>query len=195
MFDLEKIQAAVAPAEVVYAHETGSRTYATNPHDEDYVVVVDGWDKEYQYLTIDGADYFIHSRELFLRKCRVEAGSMLDIYAIAQTLGEPVYGEIAMPRYDFMAYIVEAVRAVLVHGEKSYFNPLVVVRNGETGERCCSKAMVWAYMVYYAALNGAPTYTAEQKAVMQQCHDYQLPYANAAILQGDLQRTLGELTQ
>lgn len=191
MFNFEKLQNEIKPAKIIYAHTTGATLYSTNPRDEDFVVVVDNWDQNYRLIAIDGVDYFVHSRALFEKKCRVEAGTKLDLYAIGYSVGETVYGEPPLGQYDFLQYKERAVKAVLKYGQENFFNPHV--KTVINGTRYCGKQLAWAYMVFFAIQNNSAKFTSEQKAILQKCHDRILPYENAVQLQENLQQMLEAL--
>lgn len=173
--NIENLKQAIGDFNILMVQETGSVLFSQNPRDEDYVVVIENWDKDYKLLYIDGCDCFCHSLDLFEKKCKIQANSVLDIYAIGYEVGTVVYGEKPIQNYSWYDYRFPAIQAILSYGATSFFSPYAVVR-GANGLRVCGKSMCWALLAYFAIVNGSFDFTPAQKEVLQLCHDKQLPY-------------------
>lgn len=182
---IEKIQQAIGDFKIICVYKTGSQLFCENCKDLDYTVVVGNWDKDFKAYNIDGVDYFCYSVAEFEKKIKMTSGRMSDLYAVETYLYEPVYGINPIPNYNWADYKDKSIETVLRCGEMNYFNPNVVCTN-DNGEVVCSKTMCWALAIMYVIENGQPVFNAEQKAILQQCHDLMLTRNYSDLLQNEI---------
>ena len=189
---IEKLGEKIGGAQIVFACQTGSKVFCDNNNDADYLVVLSNWDKDFSSVNIDGEDYYLYSTSQFEKMATLQSGKYYDIYAIALLLGEPIYGTNPISGYNWFDYKKRAVNAVLRYGEVNYFSPFVKARNANK-ENVCPKSMCWALATYFAITNNSKTFIAEQKAVLQQCHNLQLPRTYAVTLEQQVKALHGAL--
>lgn len=191
MINIIKLQEFIGKYKIVLIQETGSSLFSDSPKDEDYVVVIENWDKDYALFNYENCDYFCHSFSLFEKKCKLEAGSFLDIYAITYQLGRILYGNKPIIDYDWLKNNKKAIKITLEYGEKSFFSPFTICRNS-LGELVCSKTMCWGLITYFIVQNKGYFLTESQKKLLQSCHNKQLPRSYADSLKQNLLDLLNE---
>lgn len=176
---IDELKEVVGASEVLFAMTTGSRLYgATNPHDDDLLVVVDKRAKHFPKL--EGKDAFVYTVDEFKKSLTEPIYSPLDELcnylnnqaAIEDIRRSVLYGESPCKNISLYDSPKEVFERVIKFGDKNFFNPCV--RN-KRGMRGCSKLMSWALWYYYAFENGSLELTKEQQNTIQLCHDGNLP--------------------
>lgn len=189
----EQIQAIIgAEWEIIFACKTGSQLFCSNPHDEDIMVVIKDYPFEYKKYNVDGTDLFCQSFEAFYKKATF-CSTYPSLYALTWQFAKQgdtlICGEFPLQDWDWYDWKKQALDEALRLGNQKYFHSRIYGADGKS----CSKGMVWALAIYYAIVNGNLNYTAEQRELMQKCHDFQLPKDYAYTLQEQmltLQKTL-----
>lgn len=180
--------------EILFACQTGSQLFCSNPHDEDIMVVIKDYPHEYKKYNVDGTDLFCQSYDAFFKKATF-CSTFPSLYALTWQFAKQgdtlICGEFPLKDWDWFDWQRQAVAEALSEGEKRYFHERIYGRDGVH----CSKGMVWALAIYYAVKNGNLNYTPEQRETMQKCHDCELPKEQAYILQEQLRQLLQELDE
>ena len=189
----EQIQQTIgAEWEIIFACKTGSQLFCSNPHDEDIMVVIKDYPYEYKKYNVDGTDLFCQSFEAFYKKATF-CSTYPSLYALTWQFAKQgdtlVCGEFPLLEWDWFDWKRQAVAEAIEEGNKRYFHPRIYGRDGVH----CSKGMVWALAIYYAVKNGNLNYTAEQRDIMQKCHDCELEKENAYTLKARMEQLLKEL--
>lgn len=179
---LEQLKSKLGNPNIVFVCQTGSTLFCENCHDLDYIAVLENWDKTFSHESIDGEEYYCYSLSEFEKFAKLETGTFKDLYALALLFNKTEYGTNPLLGYNWFKYQNKALETVLKCGKVNYFNKYLYLRN-ENGEKVCPKTMCWALATFYVIINQSATFTAEQKQVLQLCHDKQLPIKFAETLE------------
>lgn len=179
---INTIKNLIGNYQILFICKTGSQIFCDNCNDKDYLVVVKDFEYAYKKFNKDNVDYFCYSLAEFNKLARMELNDQRDVYAVELLLNDVVYGENPIYKYDWFDYQKRAIEVALKRGETGPFNPRV--RHIKGG---CSKQMVWQLAIYFAIKNQSTLFTAEQRELLQKCHDGELPVSYAEELKTNLE--------
>ena len=91
--------------------------------------------------------------------------------------------------YDWFEYQYKTLLHAYDRGIHTYLNTDILA---ERKIQYCSKTMTLALLIYYTILNRSFTITDEQRAIVQRCHDKQLPLLYAVELRENMKKILQE---
>lgn len=182
---IDTVKSFIGDYEILYVVLTGSELFCENCKDKDYLVVVKDYEYPYKKFNKDNVDYFCYSLEEFEKLARMELRNYRDVYAIELLLNNSVYGKNPIAKYNWFDYQKKALEVALREGKKSCFCKQVRHVNGG-----CSKQMVWQLAIYFAIKNQSANFPAEQRELLQKCHDGELPVSYAEELKNNIENLI-----
>lgn len=147
--------------------KTGSQLFCFNCKDVDYLILTNSQlANRIHYINELKADCFIRSidefkAEILDNKWRYKLCACLAYLNIENV----VYGELPPLETDIFSqeYLHKILTIEYEYAQKTYF------------VRYPLKSMVWGLAIYYAIVNNSFEFTDEQKTILQQAHDLELP--------------------
>ena len=152
---------------VVCIIKTGSQLFCANCKDSDYLIITKEFPLVRAYHINElKADCFLRSIDEFKAEITDDKWRYKLCACLAyQNPENVVYGELPTLETDIFSrdYLLKVSQMEYEHAKKTYFI------------RYPSKAMVWGLALRYVLENESFIFTDEQKALLQQCHDLELP--------------------
>lgn len=150
---------------LVCIFKTGSQLFCNNCKDYDYVIItnVDVYLPCFHINKLK-SDFFVMSVETLNKKLKDNQWRYKLSVCMAKVDDRNViYGELPELDIDIISrdYLINVVLPI----EKEFAQKTYFIGKG------AGKTAVWGLALYYAIINGNFEYTAEQKQVLQQCHD------------------------
>lgn len=182
---INTIKNLIGDYEILFVCQTGSQIFCKNCHDKDYLVVIKDFKYTHKKFNKDNVDYFCYSLDEFNKLAYMELNDNRDVYAIELLFNKVEYGENPIADYNWFNYQNKAIEVAFKRGKHSCFNSCV--RHVKGG---CSKQMIWQLAIYFAVINQSAEFTAEQKSLLQDCHDGELSIHYAEELKNNIEKLL-----
>jgi hypothetical protein len=184
-------RANINPDDIVFIYKTGSCAWkSNNTQDEDFVIVVKNGINDHPITDGKGKDLFIRSLDKLKQMAKGETLPYSQFVGLLSVYPENViYGELPIANYNWFDYQYQALLRDYEYAVKNYFTDKMV--NKFTNFNC-SKRMCFGLLTYYAIKNGSFNYTAEQRQILQKCHDLELPISYRDELKLNMENLLKE---
>lgn len=182
---INTIKNLIGDYEILFICQTGSQIFCENCNDKDYLVVVKDFVYAHKKFNKDNVDYFCYSLDEFNKLARMELNDQRDVYAVELLFNHVEYGENPIANYNWFDYQDKAIEVALKRGKYGCFNPRV--RHIKGG---CSQSMVWQLAIYFAIMNQSAEFTAEQRELLQKCHDGELDISYAEELKNEIEKLI-----
>ncbi len=184
---LEKIKGLLGDVSVLFVHQTGSQIFCDTPRDKDYIVVVDGWNKNFAKFSTDLGDFCCYSREHFCKWATMQLNCHDVIFTQALLFGNTLYGANPIENYNWFDYKRQFVEALAKHCAPRLTGSVFVAKEGQ---KFCSKTLAYAFLSYFAISNNCTFLAEYQRNLLKTCHDGNLPISFALQLNDDCKKLI-----
>lgn len=168
MYTYENIKKYLSPhliENIVCIFKNGSQLFCTNCKDYDYTIITNGnISDECFHIRELKADFFVRSIETLKRQMQDDIWRYkLSVCLAKADSSKIIYGE--LPELDIDILSLEYLKKTILPIEYEFALKTYFAGQGHP------KTIVWGLALYYFIINKSFSFTDEQKATLQECHD------------------------